>query len=200
MAPVYEWGHNTGISVNLIYKQNKNILMMKTDKGKEALRRIRKCIYYTVYLFTTGVFALCSCMNMNNLDDNADPPALAPLEGTAWKLAGFVDAETGVLTELDGTDCEKCYKLAFATDADAEGWSMLNQFWIRFWEPIQISSTNISFSKQPRSCGTEVGEPPTPTRYKKALADLTSYIYYNDELKLFYNNNRNYLLYKFTEQ
>jgi hypothetical protein len=29
---------------------------------------------------------------------------------------------------------------------------------------------------------------------------LTSYIYYNDKLKLFYNNNKNYLLYKLIQQ
>ena len=29
------------------------------------------------------------------------------LEGTDWKLAGLVDAQTGVLKELEPKDCEK---------------------------------------------------------------------------------------------
>jgi hypothetical protein len=146
-----------------------------------------------------------------------DAAALMPLEGTTWKLAGFVDAETGVLTEVvprkghldietatltdgDPMDCEKCYKLTFVTDVEARGWSVLNGLYISFLEPIQISSTNISFSEKPISGGTKIGEPLTPTRYTDALHDLTSYICYNDELKLFYNNNRNYLLFKLIEK
>jgi hypothetical protein len=82
----------------------------------------------------------------------------------------------------------------------AVGWSQLNERHINFFDPLQISSKRISFSKRPVSGGTLFGESPTPTRYTDALKDLTSYIYYNDKLKLFYNNNKNYLLYKLIQQ
>jgi hypothetical protein len=95
MAPVYEWGHNKRISVDLIYKQNKNILMMKTDKGKEAFRRIRKCIYYTVCLFATGLLVLCN--DSSGPDDKNSHPASISLEGTKWRLAGIVDVKTDAM-------------------------------------------------------------------------------------------------------
>jgi hypothetical protein len=144
-----------------------------------------------------------------------DPETPEHLEGTKWKLAGIADAETGVLEEIvprkstvieedgivklidgDPIECEKCYTLTFVTDTNAYGWSIVNQLGVVFFDPIQISSTNIPFSKKPVCGGTETGESPQPTRYINTLTDLTSYVYYNNALKLFYNNNKNYLLYK----
>jgi hypothetical protein len=137
------------------------------------------------------------------------------LKSTKWKLEGIVDvqtgefikivprrsyfdSETGNLIDGEPIDCEKCYTLTFTTDKNAEGWSMLNSIYITFFESITISPTNIPFSKRPLSGGTMIGESPEPTSYTDALQNLTSYICYNQELKLFYNNNNNdnYLLYK----
>jgi hypothetical protein len=148
------------------------------------------------------------------------------LVGTKWKVVGIVDVETGVLTEIvpmkgyldvktgrliDGEtfDCEKCYTFTFEsfkyypsamdTAMSAYGWSILNKVNALFFEPIQITSTNIPFARTPWCGGTEIGEAPTPTRYLSALEELTSYIYNNNELKLFYNSDKNYLLYKLIE-
>ncbi|MDR1525443.1 MAG: hypothetical protein LBS79_09375 [Tannerella sp.] len=66
--------------------------MMKTNKGKETLRRIGKSLYYIVHLFASGVFMLCSCSDRNTLepDDDNFHPASISLEGTKWKPAGIV--------------------------------------------------------------------------------------------------------------
>jgi hypothetical protein len=72
----------------------------------------------------------------------------------------------------------------------------LNELFLTFFDTIRFSSTNIPFSKTPIFGGTKIGEPPIPNRYTDALSRLTSYIYYNNEIKLFYDNNKNYLLYK----
>jgi hypothetical protein len=134
------------------------------------------------------------------------------LKDTKWKLAGFVDVQTGVLEEIvpkkghldendiltdgDPIECTKCYTFTFVTDNEAQGWSVANELRISFFDSFQNSSTNISFSKTPLCGGTKIGESVTPTRYVRALQQLTSNIYSNDEIKLFYNNNENYLLYK----
>jgi hypothetical protein len=78
----------------------------------------------------------------------------------------------------------------------AHGWAVVNEKYIFFFEPIQITSTNIPFARTPWCGGTEAGESPTPSRYTEALVRLTSYIYDNNELKLFYNNDTEYLLFK----
>ncbi|MDR2126677.1 MAG: hypothetical protein LBP63_07595 [Prevotellaceae bacterium] len=137
---------------------------------------------------------------------------LDSLTGTKWRLVGIVNAQTGALEKIvprevkyinnyemeDGEpmDCEKCYTLVFDSESTAQGWSVSNNIYVSFFEPLKSSSINIYFSKTPDYRSTLVLEPPTPSRYLDAFDNLTSYICYNNELKLYYNNNKNYLLYK----
>jgi hypothetical protein len=157
-----------------------------------------------ILLILAGIFAC-----VKEKDNNT-------IAGTKWKVSGIVDVQTGVLTEIiprasflddehrvvegDPIDCDICYTLVFDTDKEASGRSMYNSIYMRFPDPIQISSTNIPFSERPIACRTKIGEPPTPTLYTEALINLTSYTYYNDELRLFYNDNMSYLLFKRIEQ
>jgi hypothetical protein len=147
---------------------------------------------------------------------------IAPLAGTSWRLVGFVDVKTGQLTEVviaggafdeegrltDGapTDCEKLpdickrsYRLRFETNSIAHGYSVHNGLTITLKKALRSGSTNIPFSEKPNVISTSMRESPTPTRYLDALTGLTSYIFYNNELKLFYNKNQEYLLYKYNE-
>jgi hypothetical protein len=146
------------------------------------------------------------------------------LLGTKWKFVGYVDVQTGVLREVvprgsyldpetgrikDGEpkDCERCYTLtlknrvALTTDKgySATGWSIGNQVWIDFYYPLKISSTNIPFLKKPSAGGTRVGESPEPSLYTETLTKLTSYICYDDQLKFFYDEDKNYMLFKLIE-
>jgi hypothetical protein len=146
------------------------------------------------------------------------------LLGTTWKFVGYVDVQTDVFREVvprgsyldpetgnmkDGepTDCEYCYMLTFTDKAapttekgySAMGRSILNQVWINFYEPLKISSTNIPFSQKPVAGGTRIGESPEPALYTETLNNLTSYIYYDDQLKFFYNEDKNYMLFKLIE-
>jgi hypothetical protein len=115
--------------------------------------------------------------------------------GTTWKFIGFVDVQTDVLDEVELIECEKCYTLKF-TEETVGGWSILNVVSIIFFDAITISPTNVPFSQRPVVGGTKIGEPSEPTLYTNALKDLTSYIYEDEKLKLFYNEDKNYLLYK----
>jgi hypothetical protein len=175
---------------------------------------MKKILKMTAILLILAGFV--SCGENNRGEDNNETYESGPLEGTKWKFVGFIDVQTGILEEVvprrgqfdiktgiltdgDPIDCEKCYTLSFTSDTTAQGWSMLNEIYVKFFDPIRRSSTNISFSKKPVRGGTEIGESPGPTLYTNALIDLTAYIYYNNELKLFYNNNKNYLLFKLVE-
>jgi len=57
----------------------------------------------------------------NNGDDNGKETELKHLKGTKWKLAGIMDTQTNVLTELEPKDCADCYTLTFISDTEAEG-------------------------------------------------------------------------------
>jgi hypothetical protein len=186
-------------------------------KKKNRMRRL-------TYLLVAGVLSICCCNRDHTTStpdelDAEESVELAHLKGTKWKLEGIVDVETGVLEVvvprkgtfamvngreelIDGEpiDCEKCYAFTFVTNTMAHGWSLMNSLSVSFFDSIQIGSTNIHFTQKPICGGTEIGEPPMPTRYTNALSNLTSYIYYNNELKLFYNSNKTYLLYKLAPQ
>jgi hypothetical protein len=78
----------------------------------------------------------------------------------------------------------------------------MNYVNIGFFEPIRLTADHpVPFVKKPAGgSGTLVFEPPTPMWYIDILGKFTAYVYYNNELKLYYNNDKNYLLYKPVEQ
>jgi hypothetical protein len=174
-----------------------------------------------ILLKTTAILLMIagsiSC-SRNMPEENKDEENIIStgLHGTKWKLEGFVDVQTGELEKvvptkgsaiinsdgklelIDGEpiDCAECYTLMFIADSITQG----IPFDIVFFDPIQITSINISFSKTPSGAlFTFDGVPPTLRRYREASRCLTSYICYNNELKLFYNNDKNYLLYKLVQ-
>jgi hypothetical protein len=127
------------------------------------------------------------------------PDTIAVLNGTAWKFTGYMDVETGELTEVDTMNCEKCYKIAFVTNTTAWGWSVLNSLYVTFPDTMHIHSRNIPFSDRVRVFKTNMGEGKEPSLYMNTLWDVTSYICDDREMKLFYNNQKNYMLFRLVE-
>jgi len=60
-----------------------------------------KNIYF--FILIMNIMFCWSCQNAWETDEGNH----FSLEGTDWKLAGLVDAQTGVLKELEPKDCEK---------------------------------------------------------------------------------------------
>jgi hypothetical protein len=158
--------------------------------------------------FAVILLMLASAFTCRKEDEKEEKSIL----GTTWKFVGYVDIQTGVLKEIvpreghfdvetglltdgDPIDCGKCYTLTF-TEEVVEGWSILNAVNMIFFDEIKISLTNIHFSKKPSVGGTQIGESPEPTLYRNTLSELTSYVYDGEKLKLFYNEDRNYMLFK----
>lgn len=72
----------------------------------------------TVFVLCFLLFVAFGCGNKSleiNSDDDNRP---TNLEGTVWKLAGYVDAQ-GALKEFTPKDCDECYSLWFDTDYTA---------------------------------------------------------------------------------
>ena len=114
-----------------------------------------------------------------------DEKEVVSLKDPKWKLAGFVNAQTGNITEPT-PQCRQCYYLAFDTDTTAYGYSLGNI---------------ISLSLKPVVCMgtmTEVGDAHNGTvdMFYEAMESLCSYTIENNTLKIFYNNSKNYLLFK----
>jgi hypothetical protein len=122
-------------------------------------------------------------------DENKGWENLSSLEGTRWKLEGIVD-ETGALKVLEPKD-EKCYTLIFESDTSYSTLSSIG-YTGRYKIDYTICSIRIfSF----------IG-PKLPEKHKdgelycEAFTSAQSISFEKNKLKMYYNNNKNYLLYK----
>ena len=112
------------------------------------------------------------------------------LANTKWKLVGIVDAGTNTTKVLEPKDCDHCYTLTF-TDSTAQGRSVANIVHFISLNPIQVQ------------CGTYAGEcfgEEECNVFCNVLSLVTSYAFDDNELKLYFNDKMNYLLFQQIEE
>ena len=136
------------------------------------------------------VISFCMACQINN---GNDMPTLSSLKGTKWKLAGIVDNETGVLKVLEPNDCVECYTLTFDTDSTFFTYSSYNHLGGKFvidYDKCSFQLTDFG--------GTKAGEFGDGYLYVNPFWKRTiqSFSYMENELKLFFNENKSYLLFK----
>ena len=115
------------------------------------------------------------------------PPGLSGV----WKLVGFVSAD-GTLREPDPKHCDRCYTISFLKDGRLTGRTINNEAIARY----QFNGHNISISDFGM---TKVGEYGDSDIYVEALRQSTRYELVSGRLRLYYNNNTDYLLFKKTQ-
>ncbi|MDR1682485.1 MAG: hypothetical protein LBS25_03730 [Candidatus Symbiothrix sp.] len=110
------------------------------------------------------------------------------LTGTKWKLAALVDIQTRESIEPEPKECDACYTLEFDSDTTAIGLSVLNV---------------LNFIVTPSSIKplgmTKIwdGENNNVDLFYYAFQTLdTTYEYSENELKIYYEEKKKYLLYK----
>ena len=125
------------------------------------------------------------------------------LLNSAWKLVGFVDVETEKMKEAEPTD-EWCFILRFKEGnftpelsnsleggKKLSGSSSTNSFEGAYEIDESKNSINISIGLM-----TQVNEYLDGELYMKSLKNTDFFSLEEDELKLYYNNGQNYLLFK----
>jgi len=115
------------------------------------------------------------------------------LINTKWKLNGIVDAETGAVTELEPKECRDCYTLSFGTDYTA----IVNSIFL----PLQlnlldfganvVSDEILLYEEWYNNTDYE-----DALDFRKAIVTVGSCAATDDELRLYYNNQEKYLLFK----
>jgi hypothetical protein len=110
---------------------------------------------------------------------------ITSLEGTKWKLAGIVDMQTGEMTELEPKDCEQCYMLVFDTDSTAWGKSVINDIYVDLSKPFMTVPT---YAYDHKNGDVQL--------FYDTMGSIGSYKVEKNQLKFFYNSNKNYLLFK----
>ena len=122
-----------------------------------------------------------------------EPGEETGLKGTTWKLSGFMDVETGNLKVAKPND-PRCYILTFDTDSTFSGISSTNEISGGYCIDYEKSTLNIT-----RYGGTKINELFDGKLFVNSFLSVQSFSLSGAELKLYYNNGENYLLYKTKE-
>ena len=113
------------------------------------------------------------------------------LKNTEWKLVNFVDVANNT-QKTPEPDNEKCYVLKFLETADSlTAVSSTNNF-----TGIYIIDTQKLYISFKELVGTEINEIGDGNLYVKSLNIIDKYTIDKDVLKLYYNDNKNYLEFK----
>ena len=173
--------------------------------------------YYIEYIDNTGKYIILKESNGNLLEVNvkgdAKPEDLEEwriveamqisLVNTKWKLIGFVDTQTGVLTEPEPVNsCERCYTIAFTDDTVPElgtfliGTGCINTLAGTY--EIDYTTNNINLLVWQ---ATDAGELFDEKLYMDSLNSVYYYSLANGTtypriLQLYYNDGKNYLKHK----
>ena len=107
-----------------------------------------------------------------------------------WKLAGFVDVPSSDMKYAEPDD-EWCYVLTFIKGGKLSGMSSTNSFEGAYKIDYFKNSINISIGFMTKVCEYLDGE-----LYMESLKNVHFFSLEKDELKLYYNNRQNYLLFK----
>jgi hypothetical protein len=110
------------------------------------------------------------------------------LKGSQWKLSGYVDAQTGEMIAAEPVDCERCYTFTFDTDYSGFGYSIMNYMFYLAYPVTVISVMTLAGDD-------DIGNAKLFYDTIKKV-QRTERIYGEDEMKFYYNDGKNYLLYK----
>jgi len=115
------------------------------------------------------------------------------LVNTKWRLVGFVEVEIGNMKESEptSTECESCYTITFKKYQKWEGITSTNELEGKYKINYNTNKINIFMRS-----GTAVDEFPDGKIYIKSLEEVDFFSIQENELKLYYNNKQNYLLFK----
>jgi hypothetical protein len=138
----------------------------------------RIILFIAILLFLLGSFSSC----------NKEERDL--LTKTKWKLVGFVDVETETIKEAYPNG-EYHYVLTFNKWGKFSGLTSSNSIEGKY--KINYYKHSINFSMK---LGTVANEFPDGYIYTDALFKVDYFFIQENELKLYYNNKQNYLLYR----
>ena len=124
----------------------------------------------------------------NGDDDIKETDSNFAVQGTKWKLAGVVDVQADTMKVLEPQDCSRCYSFTFDTDTTAAGWSTSNILVVQLLPVLRVFLAT-------EALGTDFYLEDA-ILFCNAIGTIISYDLNENELKFYYNENKNYLLFK----
>ena len=146
----------------------------------------KKTLWFTV-IMTLCLFAIVGCV------DKSESPPNDNLQGSKWKLAGIGSLDKIALQVLEPKNCEKCYTLTFDTDSTFQTFSSTNAL-----HGIYSADYGTQKIKITDFGGTKIGEIGDGNLYwnHDIWHTVQTFSLQKDELRLYYNENKNYLLFR----
>jgi len=145
----------------------------------------------SVILLVAAIVVLGGCEKKNENNNENEKENKNPLKNTEWKLINFVDVANNT-KKTPEPDSEKCYILKFLEKGDSlTAVSSTNNFIGTYTIDTQTHYILIT-----NFCGTKIKELYDGILYVKSLIIVNKYTIDKDILKLYYNDNKNYLEFK----
>jgi len=145
----------------------------------------------SVILLVAAIVVLGGCEKKNENNNENEKENKNPLKNTEWKLINFVDVANNT-KKTPEPDSEKCYILKFLEKGDSlTAVSSTNNFIGTYTIDTQTHYILIT-----NFCGTKIKELYDGILYVKSLITVNKYTIDKDILKLYYNDNKNYLEFK----
>jgi hypothetical protein len=136
------------------------------------------------------VFTLTNCVDNGETLVNSNS-----LSGTKWILEGMADVQTDKIKKLEPEDCEGCYTLTFNMDNTFGTHSSTNKMGGRYAADYETNNINIT-----NFGGTKIGEVGDGHLWWDIFPAADSFSIQANKLILFYNGNKNYVLFKSLEK
>ena len=144
-----------------------------------------------VILLVAAVVVMGGCEKKNENNNENEKENKNPLKNTEWKLINFVDVANNT-KKTPEPDSEKCYLLKFLEKGDSlTAVSSTNNFIGTYTIDTQTHYILIT-----NFCGTKIKELYDGILYVESLIKVNKYTIDKDILKLYYNDNKNYLEFK----
>ena len=154
-----------------------------------------KLVKYAVFLLISAI-AIAGC---NNAVDNNDNEELTSLVGTKWKLVGIMDVKTNTLKVLEPKNCQRCYIIMFNSGLYEDDEYNTNIVYYSSTNEL-VGNYNANYETQTISFriygGTKVGEVGDGEMWCNIFPTIKSFSFQKNSLRLYYNDQRNYLLFK----
>jgi len=165
----------------------RTVVLLKKIKMKKAI--------FLLCSLVVLVFTVINCNTGVSLDKGD-----GKLFNTRWKLVGFFDVEKNEFSELEVKNCVHCYILNFQQDSTVVendkrywvSWGKLETVSFGAYYIVDYIRSTIIFELIARHASEDTydGE-----KYYEALVDVRTFERNGDELKLYYNDGKNYLLF-----
>jgi hypothetical protein len=137
---------------------------------------MKKILKFAIILLLAGSFTSCGKEKENEFTS---------LEGTKWQMVCFVDTQTGNTIEVE-PKCDRCYTLSFDTDSTASGYSVINIIGLSLKPVLWMRVITEAYDHK-------IGD---VQLFYDTMETINSYKVEKNQLKFFYNSNKNYLLFK----